>query len=117
MSKVRREIADPNKHSDFMSSYVEGGIPVPKSRDNLIKKWVYLADVCNFTFQFSCIEQVKECKAYFENKVHPTTRDAHPPYEHCWHPWYSKLPKGINKGVKRQKVIKALNQILKKWSL
>ncbi len=116
MSRVWREIADPKKHSDFMSTANEGGIPIEKSRDNLIQKWVYLAKVCNFTFQFADINQVKEAKAYFEKKIHPSTRGNHPPYEHYWHPWYCKLPKGINKGIKRQKVLKALNSILKQWA-
>ncbi|RFA26259.1 hypothetical protein CAI21_17420 [Alkalilimnicola ehrlichii] len=115
MSRVWREIADPKKHRDFMSSFTEGGIPVEKSRDNLVSKWVYLAHVCNFTFQFVSLDQVRECKAYFEQKTHPSTRGPHPPWEHYWHPWYCKLPKGINKGVKRQKVVKVLNEILAKW--
>jgi len=116
MNKVRREIADPKKHSDFMSSYNEGGIPIEKRKDNLINKWVYIAEVCNFAFQFQSIEQVKECKAFFEQKTHPSTRDIHPPHEHYWHPWYCKLPKGIIKEVNRQKVLKALNSILDKWA-
>lgn len=115
MSKVCREIADPSKHSDFMSSYNEGGVPIERSRDNLIQKWVYIADVCNFTFQFSSLEQVTECKNYFERKVHPSTREENPSNEHYWQPWYCRLPKGINKGVKREKVLKALNEILDKW--
>jgi len=115
MSKVWREIADPNKHSDFMSTTNEVGVPISKSRDNLIEKWVYFADVCNFTFQFASIEQVKECLAYFSKKTHPSTIGEHPPYEHYWHPWYCKLPKGINKGTRREKVVKCLNQILVKW--
>lgn len=115
MSKVRREIADPKKHADFMGNQNEQGIPIDKSQDNLIEKWVYLADVCNFTFQFASIDQVIECKEYFEKKVHPSTIDEHPPYEHYWQPWYCKLPKGITKNGKREKVLKALNQILEKW--
>ena len=112
MSRVWKEVADPKKHYDFMSTYNEGGIPIEKSNDNLVPKWVYHAEVCGFTFQFASLEQVIECKEYFEKNVHPTTRDQHPPYEHYWHPWYCKLPKGINKGAKRQKVIKALNKLL-----
>ncbi len=116
MSKIWREKADPTKHSDFMSTYMEGGVPIQKSKDNLIEKWVYFASVCNFTFQFASIKQVKECKAYFESKVHPSTCNNNlPPYEHHWHPWYCKLPKGINKEVKRQKILKVLDQLLKKW--
>jgi hypothetical protein len=79
MSKVWREIADPNIHSDFMSTFNEGGVPIEKSRDNLIQKWIYLANVCNFTFQFSSIQQVKECVVYFEKKTHPSTIGDHPP--------------------------------------
>lgn len=116
MSRVWREIADPKKHSDFMSTYNEGGVPIDKSRDNLIEKWVYLAEVCNFTFQFASLDQVKECKEYFERKIHPTTRGSHPPFEHYWHPWFCKMPKGITKAVNRQKVLKALNKILEKWA-
>ncbi|WDE08573.1 hypothetical protein SG34_032130 [Thalassomonas viridans] len=115
MSKVWREIADPNKHSDFMNNHSEQGIPISKSRDNLVEKWVYLVEVCNFTFQFADLEQVKACKSYFEQKVHPSTIRNHPPHEHYWQPWYCKLPKGITREGKRQKVIKALTQILDKW--
>ena len=76
MSKVWREIADPKKHIDFMSSRNEGGIPIEASRDNLIEKWVYLSDVCDFTFQFASIEQVIECREYFSKSVHPSTKES-----------------------------------------
>ena len=117
MIKIWRETADPNKHSDFMSTSNEGGIPIKKSRDNLIPKWVYLATVDNFTFQFANLDQIKAAKVYFEKKVHPSTRNKrHPPYEHYWHPWYCKLPKGITKKSKRQKVLKALERMLAQWA-
>ncbi|OUS29455.1 hypothetical protein A9Q99_10200 [Gammaproteobacteria bacterium 45_16_T64] len=115
MSKVWREIADPKKHVDFMSTRNEGGIPIVASRDNLIEKWVYFANVCDFTFQFSSLDQVVECKEYFSNSVHPSTKERGHDLEHYWHPWYAKLPKGINKGSKREKVIKSLNEIIGKW--
>jgi hypothetical protein len=115
MSKVWREKADPDIHSDFMSTYNEGGIPIEKSRDNLVEKWVYFAEVSNFVFQFKDLDQVRECKAYFEQKVHPSTAGDHPPFEHYWHPWYCRLPKGITKENKRVKVLKALNSLLDKW--
>ncbi|MDE3895987.1 MULTISPECIES: hypothetical protein [Vibrio] len=116
MSKIWRELADPKVHSDFMSSYNEGGVPVKKSRDNLLEQWVYFVNVCGFTFQFVSIEQIIECKAYFVQKVHPSTRDSHPPSEHFWHPWYCKLPKGLNKTSNRKRVLKALDCALQKWS-
>jgi len=116
MSKVWREIADPAKHRDFMSSLMEGGIPIEKSRDNLIKKWVYLAEVSDFKFQFANIGQVLECKHYFEQKIHPSTKgENHIPYEHYWQVWYCKLPKGMTKNKNRVKVIEAMDEILGRW--
>lgn len=115
MSKVWREIADPKKHPDHMRTRNEGGVPVAASRDNLIEKWVYFADVCNFTFQFASLSQEQGCKMYFSKSVHPSTKEDGHNLEHYWHSWYSKLPKGINKAVKREKVIKALDQILDNW--
>ncbi len=116
MSKVWREIADPAKHLDFMSTRNEGGVPIEASKDNLIEKWVYFANVCNFTFQFASIKQVKDCKLYFSKSVHCSTRESGHKLEHYWHPWYSRLPKGINKGSNKKKVIKLLDQILDQWS-
>ena len=115
MSKVWREIADPAIHTDFMSTRHVGGIPIEASSDNLIEKWVYFADVCNFTFQFSSIEQVIECREYFSRAVHPSTRESGHELEHYWHPWYSRLPKGLTKDAKREKVLSVLNKIIDKW--
>lgn len=116
MSKVWREIADPEKHRDFMSNSVEGGIPVTKSRDNLIEAWVYFTEVNGFVFQFANLDQVKDCKKYFEQKLHPSTKgNYHIVHEHYWQPWYCKLPKGITKTKNRIKVLRALENILKAW--
>ena len=116
MSKIWREIADPEKHRDLMSIYSLGGMPVEKSRDNLIEKWVYFAEVEGFVFQMIGIEQVEQCKKYFESKVHPSTRAENNGLEHYWQSWECRLPKGIHKDKRRQKVLKRLDEILKKWS-
>lgn len=116
MTKIWREIADPTKHRDFMNNQVEGGIPIEKSRDNLIKKWVYFANFDGFIFQFNGLDQVRQCKAYFEQKTHPSTlKTNHNPHEHYWHKWYSKLPKGMTKNKNRVEVIKLLEKVLMKW--
>ena len=98
-----------------MSNTFTGGSPVPASKDNLIEKWVYLAEVNGFVFQFANLEQVVECKQYFEQKTHPSTIGYHPPYEHYWQHWYCKLPKGITKNKNRIKVLKAMDKILTEW--
>lgn len=116
MGKVWREIADPSTHSDFMSTHNEAGIPVTPSADQLIEKWVYFAEICDFTFQFVSLDQVRECIGYFERKTHQSTRSKHPPHEHYWHPWYCKLPKGLTRKNKRRKVLKCLYKILERWA-
>ena len=108
MVKIWRELADPNKHVDFMSTSNVGGVPVEASANNLIPKWIYFVQVCSFRFQFSSLEQIKECQQYFLKKIHPSTRKAGTELEHYWQPWYCKLPKGITKESKRQRVLKAL---------
>ncbi len=115
MTNFWREEADPEKHRDYMATYDYEGVPIEKSKDNLIKKWVYFAEVEGFVFQFASLEQVKECKAYFEQKTHHSTMGYHTPYEHYWQAWYCRLPKGITKNNKRKKVLKVLDEILQKW--
>ena len=68
-----------------------------------------------FFFQFANLNQVQECKAYFSEKTHASTREEGHDLEHYWHPWFSKLPPGIKKSSKKQKVIKVLDQILEEW--
>lgn len=116
MSKIWREIADPTRHRDFMSSRVEGGLPVEASRDNLIEKWVYLAEVDGFVFQFSSLAQVHECRNYFAQKIRPSRRDPdHNPHEHYWQPWHGRLPKGMLSEKARTQVLQALDAILQRW--
>ncbi len=104
------------QHSDFMSTHNEGGVTIPPTRDNLIEKWVYFAAVRGFVFEFASIEQVQQCRAYFSQTLHPSTRAlGHPPHEHYWHPWYCKLPKRMMRMKNRALVIKTLDTLLDKW--
>jgi len=116
MTKVWRELADPQKHRDHMSSTNDGGLAVAKSRDKLIEKWVYIVDIYDFEFHFSSLEQVREAKSYFEQKIRPSTRNAsHNPYERWWQQWYCKLPKGLMKEKRRLKMIAALEKVLQEF--
>lgn len=95
-----------------MSSRHIGGLPVKAPRDNLIEKWVYFAEVSGFVFQFADLDQVRECKEYFSKTAHPSTREPGHDLEHYWQSWETRLPKSIKSGAKREKVLKALDQIL-----
>jgi len=91
-----------------MSTCIEGGVP--------IEKWVYLAEIDGFVFQFANLDQVRECRAFFAQKIHPSTMEKdHNPHEHFWHPWLARLPKGMTKEKNRVKVLKAMDEILAKW--
>jgi hypothetical protein len=116
MAKFWREKADPKKHCDFMSTRNEGGLPVQSSEHKLVTKWVYLIEVDGFTFQFISLEQAIECKAYFSSKTHPSTREAGHVWEHYWHPWYCKLPKGMTRTAKRKKLIKTIDSLLNRYA-
>ncbi|MEO0858067.1 MAG: hypothetical protein AAFY55_14575 [Bacteroidota bacterium] len=37
------------------------------------------------------------------------TGGPNPPYEHYWHVWYGRLPKGVLKRTNREKIQKALS--------
>ncbi len=115
MGKIWRELADPKKHRDFIGNRHIGGVSIAASKNNLIAKWVYFAEVNHFTFQFSSLEQVRECQTYFSQSVLPSTRETGHDLEHYWQAWFAKLPKGMNKRTKRERVLKALEQILAKW--
>lgn len=106
--KIWKEKADPQKHKDYMSTSWVGGISIPKPKDNLIEKWVYFVKEGGFTFQFTSINQIEECIDYFSTKIHPSTRLNHDIYEHYWQTWHERLPHGITKKGKREKILKAL---------
>lgn len=55
MARIWKEKLDLNRHVDFM----RGGYPPQPARDNLIVKWVYCVNVCSFTFQFHCLEDIR----------------------------------------------------------
>ncbi|WP_226705219.1 hypothetical protein [Microbulbifer elongatus] len=114
MSKVWRELSDPTKHRDFMTYVNIGGVPVEKTKDNLIKNWVYFAEVKGFTFTFVGIDQVYEAKDYFSKKIHPSTRDPNV-FKHWYFVWYCRLPRGLKKEVNRQLILKRLDEIISKW--
>lgn len=113
MARHWKEKLDPNKHRDFMLGHQDaGGFPVVPPRNNLLHAWVYFVDVAGFTFQFASTDQIHEALCYFEEKVHPSTREYNNGLEHYWQPWHCRLPPTLKSGAKRTKVVKALKAAL-----
>ena len=82
---------------------------------------VCLVTVCSFTFIFHSTEQIKMCLGYYRAKHHPSSQlpfnTQNIGGDH-WEAqrWFEKLPKYLLEKPKRQKVIKALEQALAKYS-
>ena len=112
MSKHWREELDPATHRDFMKGFQDaGGLPRSPVRDSMIPAWAYFVTVAGFTFEFASVAQIEECLEYCREKVHPSTRER-VQYDHFWNPWFSRLPKGLLRGNKRERVVAALERAL-----
>ena len=109
------EPLDPDRHVDFMSSTHVGGRPADCARSD--SKDVFFVAVSGFTFQFANLDQLRECLDWFRTKTHPSSRLPDVTLEHYWQRWHERLPKGITKEPKRQKVVKALENALTDFSV
>ena len=112
MSRIWKESFDPAKHRDYMATYHTGGLISDTARDNLVERWVYFVRVASFTFQFHSPEQIEEARAYFAKTVHPARREPGHELEHYWQRWFERLPRGIQGGTKRPRVLKALEEAI-----
>jgi hypothetical protein len=113
MSRIWKERFDPAKHRDFMTGFqAPGGLTLEPERDKLIDKWVYFVRVASFTFQFQSVGQIAEARDYFSKTIHPARRVAERGLEHYWQRWFERLPRGMQGGTKRVKVLKALEEAL-----
>lgn len=101
---------DSERHRDFMSSrWVDG---IPTDAELTCSTDVFFVAVAGFTFQFATLDQLHECLDWFRVKIHPSSRESGHNLEHYWQRWHERLPKGITKEPKRQKVVKALENAL-----
>ena len=105
-----------------------------KGKQNLLLNWRYYVHVCSFTFVFASLSEIEEYRDYFSQKIHPSSADD-VDWRNCrwWTPpnergfswaldhWerqsrFDRLPLFLFEEPKRQKVVKALNEALKKFS-
>jgi hypothetical protein len=83
-----------------------------------------LVRVASFTFRFVDIEHLRECLAYFQQKIHPSSRvsakrlaaDIGEDWrtQRSWEieRWFERLPMYLLEEPKRQKIVKALGEAL-----
>jgi hypothetical protein len=112
MARIWTEIADPRRHVDYMSDWSAGGLPVRKRPHAFVSRRVLLVEVYAFTFQFHSMSQLNTAIEYFKKAHHPSSREPDVMLEHDWHPWYQRLPAGLNKHSKRVRILAALKRAL-----
>src|SRR5437867_423009 len=72
--------------------------------------------VCSFTFQFHSVQQIQACLDYYDRKIQPSSRLDIGAADH-WEceRWFERLPLFLREESKRQRVVKALRDALKKF--
>lgn len=81
---------------------------------------MYFIEVCGFTFEFCSIEEITVAREWFKEKIHKSTRMKDEPYlkaeRDVLQRWHERLPAFIKKGSKRERVIKAFDEAINKFS-
>ena len=114
MVRIRREIADPRVHKDFFRTWQIGGSVIEPTADNLVTDFVYIIESRGRSMTFVSLEQVAECLKWFKKKVHPSTRRVVLEYD-FYAPWYCRIPREFSRRPNREKVVRALEKILKRY--
>ena len=78
---------------------------------------VLIVNVASFTFHFVSLQQVRDCLAHFELKIHPSSRlplNQTMDYGDSGEAqrWFDQLPMYLLEDARRKKVIKALTKAL-----
>jgi hypothetical protein len=111
--KIWKELFDPGRHQDRMDSFKHIGHAADPHR-SIREHWVYFAEVSGFTFEFMSLDQVRECLAYFEQRLHPSSRVDIGSAEH-WEVqrWYERIPGQLKSDRDRPEVVRTLSALLK----
>lgn len=114
MSKHWTEPYDPARHENRM--WGEGGETEVSADARLDPRQVYFVRVCRFTFEFHTVAQIDVCRAFFSQKIRPSSRVPWDELKHwggdTWEcqRWFDKLPQWLLKESKRLRVVKALER-------
>ena len=92
-----------------------GHVPVPNAgARNLVPRKMMLVTVASFTFRFISAGQIKDCLAYYEQKIHPSSMRPIDPAIDRWEcqRWFERLPMYLMEEPKHTKVVEALKRAL-----
>jgi hypothetical protein len=113
MAKFWKEPLDASRHRDhFRAGAASLRKPLPLGSASS-----YFVGVGGFTFEFASLAQIEECLAFFETRIHKSSRaQVFEPEKGEWQAWHERLPAHILKGSKRARVTKALRDALSSFS-
>lgn len=116
MARFWKEPYDWTRHRDRMYGFDTPVNEYYKAK-SLIPYDVYFVNVCSFTFEFHSLQQIEACLEFYARKIHPGGRVNIGGADH-WEceRWYEKLPMYLLEEPKRKKVVKALEDALKKFT-
>ena len=84
---------------------------------------VYFVRVCNFTFEFHNLEQLKACLEFFSKKVRPSSRIRFTESDRKIHwlhwvaqRWFERLPMQLLEERRRVRIVPALKQALEQFT-
>ncbi len=74
-----------------------------------------LVAVASFTFRFISTAQIRDCLAYYDRRIHPSSMRPIGAVDH-WEAqrWFERLPMYLLEEPKRTKVVKALKRALER---
>jgi hypothetical protein len=114
--RLWKEKLDPNRHRDFTYP-LQGGTEISEAKDTLIENWVFMVNVCSFTFQFVRLEDIRDYLDYFSQKPLPSSgKSGGAALEPYWRAWHERIPMRLKNESKRVKVVKALERALEEFS-
>ena len=125
MAQAWTETYDPKRHRNKMHDASKiPGVPTEQYwRAPTLQKYpVYFVKVCNFTFEFHSIEQLKVCLEFFSKKVRPSSmiRFSESDKKITWlhwvaQRWFERLPMKLLEERRRVRIVPALEKALKQF--
>lgn len=112
MAKHWSEPLDAKRHLDLSATAVGGRRVHADARSRLRGERAYFVRAAGFTFQFASLDHVRDCLARFKEPIHPPSGRAIEAGEHYWQEWYERLPRGLTRNPKRQRIVAALEAAL-----
>ena len=115
MARIWKEAYDSAKHRVPIEYW--GSVDDHLRAPGLVPKDVSMVHVASFTFQFMSVQQLRVCRSFFEEKIHPSSGLPMSPETSAGmhgeaQRWFERLPMHLLEEPKRRKVVEVLRRAL-----